>query len=101
MRRLDDGSLLDIDTILDALKQLDGDPAARQAATPRLLRRGTFDHAMRLIARPRRGNDDDHDPPPCPAAACVVPRLLLNLADGDAAMAAAWRSEQAGKHPKC
>ena len=87
LRRLDDGTLLDIDTILDALKQLDGDPAARHAAPARFLRRRTVHNAMQPISRPWRRNDDDDDPPPCPAAA-RVPRLPLNPA-GDAAVAAA------------
>ena len=87
LRRLDDGTLLDIDAILDALKQLDGDPAARQAAAPRFVRRRTVHNAMQRISRPWRRNDDDDDPPPCPAAA-RVPRLPLNPA-GDAAVAAA------------
>lgn len=87
LRRLDDGTLLEIDTILDALKQLDGDPAIRHAAPARFLRRRTFDSSMRRITRPWRRDDDDDDPPPCPAAA-RVPRLPLNPA-GDAAVAAA------------
>ena len=90
LRQLDDGTILDIDTILDALKQLDGNTAAPEPRRP-IARQGpphrrTFAGALRHWRKSWRDNDDD-DPPPCPAAACV-PRLTPSLSSAAAVAAA-------------
>jgi len=70
LRRLDDGNLVLIDDVLDALKLLDGKPitsVVRKDAQVRLRSRG---HWSRLARRWRRNvDDDDDDPPPAPASA--------------------------------
>ena len=68
LRRLDDGNLVLIDDVLDALKLLDGDPTSgttrdRNSVAP--LKRG---HWSRLARRWRSHRDDDDDPPPAPAS---------------------------------
>src|SRR5215217_3489257 len=89
LRRLDDGTVLHIDSILEALKRLDNvqvslpSKRARSFVTRRhwdALRR-----AGRSLATPHR-NDDDDDPPPAPAAA-AIPRPAPSL-DGSALVAA-------------
>ena len=91
LRQLDDGTLLDIDTILDALKRLDGIPSAAPPAPRRWrdrLRHGNgFAKATRRPGTSRRSDDDDDDPPPCPAAA-RVPRLPPGPCGGAIASAA-------------
>lgn len=79
LRRLDDGTLLDIDTILDALKQLDGDPVAPQSAPARPSHRRASESATRRLARSWRRDDDDGATLASPAAA-HVPRLPSNPA---------------------
>lgn len=74
LRRLDDGNLVLIDDVLDALKLLDSHPTAgapRSGTGVASLRRG---HWSRLARRWRgnRGDDDDDDPPTAPAS--IVPR---------------------------
>jgi len=90
LRQLDDGTLFDIDTILNALKQLDGEPVARLSPRPRtpdrFARRRAFASPMRRLAQRWRRDDNDDDPPPCPAGA-RAPRLTPGPA-GDAVAAA-------------
>lgn len=89
LRRLDDGRLVTIDAVLDALKRLDaigpGSTAANdrphQEPSARALRPG---HWSRLSRRWRRGRDDDDDPPP--AVVADLPRLPT--LGGDVAAAA-------------
>ncbi len=72
LRRLEDGRILEIDDILDALKQLDTLPAAGIEPGVELYRRGHWSRLSRLW---RRDNDDDDDDPltPAPAAPWPVP----------------------------
>jgi len=81
MRQLEDGSLVRLDEILQALKALDASndlgPASRQAPglwrrPPQRRSRSTFRNWTRIV--PRRRRDDDDDPPPCPVSAAVPPR---------------------------
>lgn len=91
LRRMDDGTTLDIDTILDALKQLDGEPVAPRPAPLRTV--NGLRHHRRLggaVWRPGkfwRRDDDDDDPPSAPAAA-RPPRLSPSLSGGAAVAAA-------------
>jgi len=73
LRRLDDGRLVHIDDVLDALKLLDGvasEPIASERVEGRSPRRG---HWSRLSRVWKRGHDDDDDDPP-PAVAADIPR---------------------------
>lgn len=72
LRRLDDGKVVLIDDVLDALKQLDGelDASATSDALAVPIRRGHWSTLTRLWRR--GGDDDDDDPPTAPAA--VAPR---------------------------
>ena len=77
LRRLDDGNLVLIDDVLDAIKLLDRHPTAGthpngNRVAP--LRRG---HWSRLARRWRgnRDDDDDDDPPTAPAA--IAPRYPI------------------------
>lgn len=81
MRQLEDGSLVDVDEILHALKALDtSDDLDAFAPQPTgLLRkpssrrsRPAFRNWTRILHRRRR--DDDDDPPPCPAYAAIPPK---------------------------
>src|SRR3569623_65579 len=77
LRRLDDGNLVLIDDVLDALKLLDGRPtlgSTRREDIAAPLSRG---HWSRLARRWRRYRDDDDDDDPPPAPACVVPRYPI------------------------
>ena len=91
LRRLDDGTMLDIDTILDALKQLDREQAAVRTLPPKMnspvRHRRAFAGALRQWGKSWRDDGDDDDPPPCPAAA-RVPRLTPSLSGGAAVAAA-------------
>lgn len=77
LRRLDDGNLVLIDDVLNALKQLDQLPTSdvnRGWGQVESIRRG---HWSRLARRWRthRNDDDDDDPPTAPAT--VAPRFPL------------------------
>jgi len=91
LRKLDDGTTLDIDAILDALKQLDGEPVATRPAQQRtaggLSHRRALGSAVRRLGKSWRHDDGDDDPPPAPAAA-RVPRLTPSLSGGAAVAAA-------------
>ena len=70
LRRLDDGNLVLIDDVLNALKMLDGEPVA--SAHQDNLRNARFSrgHWSRLARQWRRNrdDDDDDDPPTAPAS---------------------------------
>lgn len=70
LRRLEDGRILRIDDILDALKQLDTLPASGVEPSVELYRRGHWSRLSRLW---RRDNDDDDDDPLTPAPAAPWP----------------------------
>ncbi|WP_051960542.1 hypothetical protein [Devosia riboflavina] len=83
LRQLDNGDVVDIDSILDALKRLDG--IAPERPQPR--RRGegherrhrpSLARRLRRLIDSRRSDDDDDDPPPCPSAA-RLPRPMPSL----------------------
>jgi hypothetical protein len=77
LRRLDDGSVVALDEILQALKALDAAearaPDERPAWRPHPRRRGWLLSRLR-VARRRRDRDDD--PPPCPARAAFPVRIV-------------------------
>jgi hypothetical protein len=82
MRQLEDGSLVDVDEILHALKALDASDDADASITqptglwrkPPIRRsRPAFRNWTRILHRRRR--DDDDDPPPCPAYAAIPPKF--------------------------
>jgi hypothetical protein len=81
LRRLDDGRVIAVDDILDALKAIDGEGGPRMrigAASHRLRtvsRRGAKVGARWLSLMSRRKNSDDDDPPPSPAANASPVRL--------------------------
>jgi hypothetical protein len=81
MRRLEDGSLIEVDEIFYALKALDADrgalsldkPPTRLGREPSNRRsRPIFRGWTRILRRDRR--DDDDDPPPCPTYAAILPK---------------------------
>jgi hypothetical protein len=81
MRRLEDGSIVAVDEVLDALKALDerdkptrSDSRRSQASYVfrERRRRPAVRKWPRIVSRRRR--DDDDDPPPCPAIAAIPPR---------------------------
>lgn len=82
MRELHDGSIVELDEILRALKALDANDIfavpKRRPNGPRHIgparRRLLEVRAWPRIIRRRRRNDDDDDPPPCPVRARVPPR---------------------------
>lgn len=65
LRRRDDGSLVEIDAILEALKQLDG---AEERPSPEAVGRRRPHRTLRSWIARRRHDDDDDDPPTAPAA---------------------------------
>lgn len=76
LRRLDNGRLVHIDDVLDALKLLDGTeppPAARKLTGSRRARRGHWSRISR--AWRRRRDDDDDDPPPAVAVDISRPQF--------------------------
>jgi len=80
LRRLDTGAIVDIDTILDALKRLD---------SPNVTIAGYSQSNQPPDRQGKRRswsfweNDDDDDPPPCPAAAKPwKPRPMLDATRG-------------------
>jgi hypothetical protein len=75
LRRLDNGTVIPVERILNALKALDETPEAVDFSAPVLPWRSS----SRRGAGWRRsgrffGPDDDNDPPPCPAAVAPRPR---------------------------
>jgi hypothetical protein len=78
MRRLEDGSLIDVDEILQALKALDAasDPVPLTTplwrTPPQRRSRPSLRNCARIIRDRRR--DDDDDPPPSPVMAAVPPK---------------------------
>jgi len=75
LRRLDDGRLVSVDDVLEALKLLDSleaSPRGRSERNVASFRRG---HWSRLSRTWRRGPDDDDDPPP--AVAAELPRAPI------------------------
>jgi hypothetical protein len=74
LRQLDDGSIVPVDEILNALASLDQADylVDRTGWNPMPRRRGALLSCLRNF-RPRRDNDDD--PPPCPASASIPVRL--------------------------
>jgi hypothetical protein len=80
LRQLEDGSHVEVDEILRALKALDAEQDCQSSQTPptlpwlRPLERRR-QHKPRGWPRiMRRRNDEDDDPPPCPAYAAIPPR---------------------------
>ena len=71
LRRLDDGNLVLIDDVLDALKMLDGEPHHNARPSDEQTARVRTGHWSRLSRRWRRhrNDDDDDDPPTAPASA--------------------------------
>jgi hypothetical protein len=70
LRRLDDGNLVLIDDVLNALKLLDGKQTAPVDRRDTEVGPGSRGHWSRLARRWRRNvDDDDDDPPPAPASA--------------------------------
>ena len=78
LRQLDDGSVVAVDAILQALKSLDGDErrttAGRPAWKPRARKRGSLLFRLHIAGRP---TDDDNDPPPRPASSAYPVRIEL------------------------
>ncbi len=72
LRRLEEGTVLHIDDILEALKALDGgaETIRRPARLP--VRRGDGRRRLHLV-------DDDDDPPPTPAAAPIPKAWTFEL----------------------
>ncbi|MEP7241273.1 MAG: hypothetical protein ABI697_10350, partial [Devosia sp.] len=88
LRQLDDGALVTIDAVLEALKRLDNldQPARREPEQHDVPRKG---HWSRLAERWRKfSRDDDDDDPFSPAPAMRPPRLP-SLDDAAAAAVAA------------
>jgi hypothetical protein len=77
MRQLDSGAIVDIDTVLAALRALDA-PGIRAKSTQ--AEGGSWARPRISLWRraPRGDNNDDDDPPPCPAAA-IPPGVELEL----------------------
>lgn len=71
LRRLDDGNLVLIDDVLDALKMLDGEPSRRAGPSDEQTTSLGRGHWSRLARHRRRhrNDDDDDDPPTAPASA--------------------------------
>ena len=71
LRRLDDGNLVLIDDVLNALKMLDGGPCHSAPPSDNETARPHRGHWSRLARqwRRHRNDDDDDDPPTAPAAA--------------------------------
>ena len=78
LRQLPDGSIVNVDDILRALKTLDGPSDTNTVgeggtvlSTQPFIRRRV---GLRTWSRYRLGRDDDDDPPPCPAYAAIRPK---------------------------
>ncbi len=74
LRRLDNGEIVTVDSVLDAIRSLDSD--ASSAVVSSAIPSSGHPFARRKAARlmtwfnqQRRNESDDDDPPPCPAAA--------------------------------
>jgi len=76
LRRLDDGNLVLIDDVLNALKLLDGKQTAPVDRRDAEVGPGSRGHWSRLARRWRRNIDDDDDDPPT-APANVAPRYPM------------------------
>jgi hypothetical protein len=78
MRRLEDGSLIDVEEILQALEALDAASDPEPLTTPlwrtppQRRTRPSLRNWARIIRDRRR--DDDDDPPPSPVMAAVPPK---------------------------
>jgi hypothetical protein len=75
LRQLDDGSIVEVDEILRALKALHECAKQLQPTKPwhvSFARRRGLDH--RQWSWRRRSRRDDDDPPPCPAYAAIPPK---------------------------
>lgn len=70
LRRLDDGNLVLIDDVLNALKMLDGEPILSAPQHGEQTTRFSRGRWSRLARQWRRGrdDDDDDDPPTAPAS---------------------------------
>jgi len=81
---LEDGTVLGIDAILDALKRLDAPGHGGRVTKVDQLRPDRGRRAPRLESFRYGGwDDDDDDPPPCPAVIAPVPRLPPSGAEVD------------------
>lgn len=86
LRRLDDGTILEVDAVLDALNQLDGTQRTVARLPYRKRRDGPAGALIRLWLSKNRDDDDD-DPPTAPAA--MPPPRPAPLADTAALASAA------------
>ena len=78
MRQLDSGAIVRVDTVLAALRGLDGLDAAAPVRPRGLWERRRAPEPRWLRPLRRRRDDDDDDPPPCPATA-LPPGVELEL----------------------
>ena len=87
LRRLDDGTELHVDDILDALKALDssGQLGERQSAVL------PFPSHRLVRVRRRDRSDDEDDPPPAPAAMGLPKRRPVTVAMPSWSSANPWR----------
>jgi hypothetical protein len=69
VRQIGSGAIVDIDTVLTALRALDGRAQAGSVWPRAGLRKPELPFKARWHRSARPGFDDDDDPPPCPAAA--------------------------------
>lgn len=84
LRMLEDGTVLGIDAILDALKSLDAPSHEGRRTNVAQLRPERGRRAPRSASfRYGDWGDDDDDPPPCPAVIAPVPRLPPSGAEVD------------------
>ncbi len=80
LRQLENGEILQIGSVLQALRALDGDDGAARdygagaILRPPFARRKPASMAKWLSRTARRRDFDDDDPPPCPAAAGIPRR---------------------------
>lgn len=77
LRRLDNGCLVEIDDVLDALEQLDESSSGRKSAgRGEWPHRRSFGSKLAHMWRRRRADDDDDPPTPAPAAMRPRPPIL-------------------------
>lgn len=75
LRQLDNGALVRLDDVLQALKSLDHEssggerPEILKSTPPRMRRKRVL--FPRWMGKANRRKDDDDDPPPCPAASAI------------------------------
>ena len=76
LRALDNGAVVSVHEILDALRALDGlkSPRVGPVKMNRFTRRRGFLELLAAASRKGRSDDDD-DPPPCPAVISPLPPL--------------------------